>query len=83
MEFNNIIGWKQIGFRKDFTPLDHSQILFHSAKKYTSLLEGVLYVAFMDLKGAFDSISGSELWNKLRKSTIDRQLLRLKDNHIG
>lgn len=35
--------------------LDHCQVLHHLAEKYTNS-RGYLFVEFMDLKGAFESI---------------------------
>lgn len=59
---NNIRRWEQIGFRKGFETQDHCLILTHLDEKYTSPLRGRLYVAFIDLKRAFDTIPRSSLW---------------------
>lgn len=56
-ESNNILGWEQIGFRRGGSAFNQSLILFHLAAQHASFSEAVLYVAFMDLKGAFNSIS--------------------------
>lgn len=77
---NNIHRWEQIGFRKGFETQDHCLILTHLDEKYTSPLRGRLYVAFIDLKRAFDTIPRSSLWGKLERTSIDKKLLWLIKN---
>ncbi|ETE58003.1 hypothetical protein L345_16276 [Ophiophagus hannah] len=48
--------------------------------KSTHILKNPLFVAFLDFKQAFDSISGNTLWEKLKLTIIDKCLLFLIQN---
>ena len=52
----DILGPEQAGFKAGKCTLDHCFILSHLISKYTSQRNTHLYAAFLDLKGAFDSI---------------------------
>ena len=70
-------GEEQVGFRVGSSMLDHSLTLMFLAGKYYLHFHGKLIVAFIDLRGAFDSISRSLLWNKLGSKGLDPHLLFL------
>lgn len=72
-----ILGAEQIGFRKDRTTLDHCLILSHLIHKYALKTKSKMYVAFLDLKSAFDSVDRNLLWSKLAQLGIDSKLLFL------
>lgn len=62
---NNLPGTEQIGFRPGSTTLDHALTLAFLVKKYSIHFHGHLYVAFIDLRAAFDSVNRQLLWKKL------------------
>ena len=76
---NNILSKNQAGFRKAHSTLDH----VYSLKCLIDIFiekKCKLYVAFVDYKKAFDSISRSALWHKLQKEHIDGKILRVIRN---
>ena len=73
----NILADEQAGFREGRTTIDQCLVLQHLIEKYSSSKIASLYVAFIDFRAAFDSISRTKLWEKLETSTIDRRLLYL------
>uniref|UniRef100_A0A803TKK2 ribonuclease H n=1 Tax=Anolis carolinensis TaxID=28377 RepID=A0A803TKK2_ANOCA len=75
-ENNRIIKEEQAGFRQGYSTIDNAFILQHVIDKYSSLNRS-LYVAFIDLSAAFDSISRGLLWRKFSMSNIDKRLLAL------
>uniref|UniRef100_A0A670HYS7 Reverse transcriptase domain-containing protein n=1 Tax=Podarcis muralis TaxID=64176 RepID=A0A670HYS7_PODMU len=74
---HNILSEAQAAFRENHSTTDHCLMLSFLAEKYTRHLQGKLFVAFMDLKSAFDSIPRSQLWSKLSLILQDKRLLFL------
>lgn len=74
---HRILGLEQIGFRKGRSTLDHAIVLLHLAHKYSVSFKSKLFVAFLDLKAAFDSVDRNLLWKKLLHMGIDKELLCL------
>lgn len=77
IEVNNILGLEQVGFRKGKSILDHCMVLSHLISKQLARANGQLFVAFLDLKGAFDTVVRDILWRKLSHMGMDRRLLIL------
>ena len=77
MAQSKIPGPEQIGFTKGKSTTDHCLVLYHLASKYSQKPNCKLYTAFLDLKGAFDSIDRDLLWSKLYNLNIDQRLLFL------
>lgn len=65
IEKQAILGIEQISFRHDSTISDHCLVLYHLAYKYIKVVKAKLFVAFLDLKSAFDSVDRPTLWAKL------------------
>lgn len=57
--------------------MDQCAVLYHLPKKHSSPSKDALYVAFIDLRMAFDSIPPKRLWRKLAATSIDCHLLGL------
>lgn len=76
----NLPGKEQIGFSKGCSTLDHCLILMHLVEKYRSQRQSKIYAAFVDFRGAFDSIDRPKLWRKLAELKIDQRLLILMQN---
>ena len=72
---NNILGIEQIGFRSGHSTLDHCAVLSHLAYKYSIKANSKLFVAFLDLKAAFDSVDRQLLWSKLERTGIPSNLI--------
>ena len=56
---NRILSDLQAGFRKGYSPIDQIFILLGMIRKQVSRKEGRLFVAFLDLKWAFDGVDRS------------------------
>lgn len=82
LEAKNIKGQQQIGFRVNCPTIDHCLLLYHLAEKYKTIVGGYLDMAFMNLKGAFDSINHDKLWQRLGTSTIYKHLLGIIQDYI-
>ena len=72
-----ITGPEQVGFRKGKSILDHCFTLVHQINKYVKQAKTKLYITFLDLRGAFDTVDREKLWNKLANLSIDRRLIFL------
>ena len=70
---NNITGEHQAGFKKDYSTMDHIFTLLSVIQKQF-VQNRKLYVAFIDLEKAFDSISRKLLWPILLKNGIKGKL---------
>lgn len=57
--------------------MDQRAVLYHLPKKHSSPSKEALYVAFIDLRMAFDPIPHQRLWRKLAATSIDCHLLWL------
>ena len=64
-EQNQIMGNVQYGFRKGIGTVEQCLNLSLTIGKYTIAKPGRLYLAFMDLSCAFDSVSHAKLWDAL------------------
>ena len=73
----NLPGKEQIGFRSEASTLDHVLLLYHLAEKYSIYHKARLFAAFVDLRGAFDSVNRNLLWDKLNNWGIEPRLLFL------
>lgn len=72
---NNLIGEEQAGFRKDHSTTDHVFTL-HALIQKQLIRHRKLYVAFIDFKKAFDSVSRKKLWGILRKNGVEGKMLQ-------
>ena len=75
VEQNEIIDESQAGFRKGYSTTDHIFTLYAMTQKYLSKKGGKLYVAFVDLKRAFDSVQHNQLLISLQKNGISKQFI--------
>lgn len=66
---------EQAGFRSGFSTVDHIQVVDQMIEKYLEF-NRPLYVAFIDYKKAFDSISHESIWETLKS-------LNIKDKYIN
>ena len=74
-EQNNITGEYQAGFRRGYSTTDHMFTLLACVQKQFAA-NRKLYVAFIDLKKAFDSSNRNLLWPILLNSGIKGKLFR-------
>uniref|UniRef100_A0A670I2D7 ribonuclease H n=1 Tax=Podarcis muralis TaxID=64176 RepID=A0A670I2D7_PODMU len=74
---NKVISEVQAGFQRGKSTLDQCFVLNFLLCKYIHNLKQKLYVAFIDLKSAFDTVPRHALWQKLEKTNIDLRLLFL------
>lgn len=65
LEDNDKIAETQAGFRKGYSTTDHVFTLYAITQKYLSQRGGKVYVAFIDLRKAFDSVKRDTLLNML------------------
>uniref|UniRef100_A0A670IVF8 Reverse transcriptase domain-containing protein n=1 Tax=Podarcis muralis TaxID=64176 RepID=A0A670IVF8_PODMU len=70
-------GKEQAGFKAGSSTLDQCLVLSHLVDKYVMRNRRKLFVAFVDLKSAFDSVDRNKLWTKLEHLDIDPYLLTL------
>ena len=66
---NEIIGEEQAGFRQERSTFDHIFTLLALIQKQL-LRHRKLYVAFIDFRKAFDTISRTKLWTVLHRNGI-------------
>lgn len=76
-EENHILGLEQAGFRPGRSTVDQCSVLSHLIFKQVSKSNAKLYIAFLDLKAAFNSINRGLLWQKLERIGIEKRLLLL------
>ena len=60
----------QAGFRKGYSTIDHVYTLPAVIEKYLGRKGGMLYVAFIDLQEAFDSVNRASLFLSLVKAGL-------------
>uniref|UniRef100_UPI003AF6F7D4 RNA-directed DNA polymerase n=1 Tax=Thiolapillus sp. TaxID=2017437 RepID=UPI003AF6F7D4 len=65
----------QAGFRKGYSTIDHIYTLSAVIEKYLSRKGGKLYVAFIDLQKAFDSVNRTSLFLSLVKAGLSGPFL--------
>ena len=75
LEDNNKIAETQAGFRKGYSTTDHVFTLYAITQKYLSRPGGKLYVAFIDLRKAFDSVRRDTLLNMLCSAGISNTFI--------
>ena len=69
MEEHGLINESQAGFRRNYSTIDHIFTLLALVQRQV-LNHGKLYVAFIDVKKAFDLVDRSCLWAVLRKNSV-------------
>lgn len=67
---------EQAGFRKSFSTTDHIQVLEQVIEKYYEFRRP-LYLAFIDYKKAFDSISHQSIWKALYDQNVNNKYIRI------
>ena len=70
METYDKISESQAGFRRHYSTIDHIYTLTSIIQERLSIRKQKLYVAFVDLRKAFDMISHSKLLNTIYKDGI-------------
>ena len=65
----------QAGFRKGYSTIDHIYTLSAIIEKYLSRKGGKLYLAFIDLRKAFDSVDRAALFLTLVKAGLSGPFL--------
>lgn len=73
---HNIIGPEQAGFRPNKSTTDHCVVLSHLISKQVTQNKSQLYVAFLHLRLAFDSVD-RDRQEKLENMELDKWLLEL------
>ena len=66
---------QQAGFRAGFSTIDHIFTLYGLVQKHLQR-HTKFYVAFVDLKKAFDTVNRNALWAVLRKAGVNGKLYR-------
>ena len=84
---NGKIGYKQAGFRPEFSTLDHIFSL-HAIIEYYKCKNRRVYCAFVDYSKAFDMVDRTALWSKMLAEGINGKYLPWfitcmpKPNHV-
>ena len=74
LDYNDILCNEQGGYREGYAPIDHIFTLYSCIHRQF-VKDRKLYVAFVDYKCCFDSVTRDGLFNVLRKIGIDGKLL--------
>lgn len=77
LECNKIIVEEQAGFRKKYSTVDHIFTLNAAIEKQFSVKGKKLYVAFVDLRRAFDSVHREILLKVLENSGISGKFIQV------
>ena len=77
VENNNKLSNFQSGFRKGKSTIDNIAILDTIIKKKIKNKKNKLYLCFVDLRAAFDSINRTKLWKVLQNKGISRNTIEL------
>ena len=80
VEKNNLLSKNQIGFKKKCRTSDHLLTLKSLVKKHVTIGKKKLYVCFVDLKKAFDSVWHKGLFYKIQNIGINGNILELIQN---
>ena len=75
LEDNQKISESQAGFRQGYTTTDHIFTLYAVTQKYLSKKGSKLYVAFVDLKKAFDSVRRHVLIKMLSNAGVSSKFI--------
>ena len=75
LEKNNLMHEEQAGFRKNYSTIDHVFTLHAIIQKSLSKPGHKLYVAFVDMRKAFDSVRHDLLFMKMNELGIDGRFL--------
>ena len=78
-EDHNLLGEEQVGFRENYSTLDHI-FLLHSVIDLHLSQRKRIYCAFIDYKKAFDSVNRTSLWHKMIRNGIHGKLFRVIQN---
>lgn len=70
---------EQAGFRKGFSTIDHIHTLEILIEKYYER-QRALYIAYIDYKKAFDTVSHSSIWKALEEQGVDNQYIQIIKN---
>ena len=76
LEENSLLEENQAGFRQNYSTTDHIFTL-HCIIEYLKFHKKKLFCSFIDFSKAFDSVWRVGLWNKLLKSSINGNFLRV------
>ena len=76
---NAKIGYKQAGFRPEFSTMDHIFTL-HAIIEYYKSKKGRVYCAFIDYSKAFDLIDRTSLWMKLLNNGVNGRIFDVIHN---
>ena len=76
LEANNVIHYSQIGFRKGHSTLDNI-LIFREINKVYNNMKSPLYLCFIDLSKAFDSIPKHKLVERLNEMLPNSRILKL------
>ena len=76
VETNNLLGEEQAGFRRGYSTIDNVFVLHSIIQRYL-LRRRKVYVAFVDLKKAFDRVDRKILWEILGKYGLEGRLLEM------
>lgn len=67
---------EQAGFRKSFSTIDHIHTLELLIEKYQEK-QRALYIAFIDYKKAFDTVSHSSIWKSLMEQGVETVYIQI------
>ena len=72
----NLLSKNQIGFLKGYRTADHSFVINFIADHFVKTMKQDIYVAFVDLRKAYDTVNRKALINKLYKKGITGKFLK-------
>ena len=75
----DLIGSKQVGFRKGHSNIDHVFVLKTLIDLYLNKRKRI-YCCFIDYQKAFDNVSRVSLWTKMLSLNINDQILNVIKN---
>ena len=71
-----LLSNNQIGFLKGYMTTDHSFIVNSLANHFTKIMKKDLYIAFVDLRKAYDTVNRGTLISELYNKGIARKFLK-------
>ena len=77
VEDNHVLHSCQLGFKKGHSTIEHCQTLYYLASSAMKGPTRALYVAYVDLASAFDSLDRGRLWQKLLNLGVETRLVYL------